>query len=46
VDYKSLQGYSLGLRLTQTSLNTIFLTQIQLETIIGIMLGDFHIKKK
>jgi NADH-ubiquinone oxidoreductase chain 4L len=45
VIYKSLQGYTLGLRLSQYSLNTIFITKIQLETIIGIMLGDAHIKK-
>jgi hypothetical protein len=43
--YGSFQGNTLGVRLTQWVLNNIFLTQIQKEIIIGIMLGDGHIRK-
>lgn len=45
VPYGNLQGNTLGLRLSQTNLNNMFLTQIQIEKIIGLMLGDLHIKK-
>nr|UEV87057.1 hypothetical protein [Grifola frondosa] len=43
--YGTNQGSTLGLRLTQNNLNNLFLTQIQKDIIIGIMLGDCHIKK-
>lgn len=42
----SCQGSILGLRLSQTNLNNIFLTKEQQEIIIGIMLGDAYIQKK
>lgn len=35
----------MGLRLTQNVLNLMFLTPIQFDIIIGIMLGDGYIKK-
>lgn len=35
----------MGFRLSQASLNSIFLTVIQKEIIIGIILGDGYIKK-
>lgn len=38
------QGSSIGLRLSQTALNSISLTQIQKDVIIGILLGDGHIR--
>ena len=38
------QGSSIGLRLSQTALNSIILTQLQRDVIIGILLGDGHIK--
>ena len=39
-----LQGSSIGLRLSQTALNSIILTPVQRDVIIGILLGDGHIK--
>ena len=39
-----LQGSSIGLRLSQFALNSIILTPIQRDVIIGILLGDGHIK--
>ena len=43
--YGQYQGSTLGLRLSQFALNNLYLTQIQKDIIIGIMLGDCHIKK-
>ena len=45
VPYGHHQGSPLGLRLSQNILNNLYLTQIQRDIIIGIMLGDCHIKK-
>lgn len=46
VVYGKSQGSTLGYRLSQTSLNGIFLNQEQKEIIIGILLGDGYIQKK
>ena len=45
VPYGQHQGNTIGLRLSQNMLNSLYLTQIQRDIIIGIMLGDCHIKK-
>ena len=45
VPYGHLQGSTIGLRLSQNILNNLYLTQIQRDIIIGIKLGDCHIKK-
>lgn len=43
--YGENQGSTVGLKLSQFALDNIFLTEIQKEIIIGIMLGDGYINK-
>ena len=45
IPYGQHQGNTIGLRLSQNILNSLYLTQKQRDIIIGIMLGDCHIKK-
>ena len=45
VPYGQGQGTTLGYRLSQNHLKNLFLTQTQMDILVGIMLGDCHIKK-